>query len=198
MSASVTRTRPIGRGTVAGVVAFVAGYLVTYLWQAAHVREWLDGVNAILQFFGGESLPAWKAVGWVFFNAHFVRTQIPTVGGTRTQNYIASGEFPALLYAVPIVLLVATGFLLVRSRHPTDLQDGAIDGATIAIGYAGAAIVGVFGFGATRGEVTVAPDPVTGVLLAGIVFPLVLGAIGGALASVVASTERGTRETTAD
>lgn len=198
MSASVTRTRPIARGTAFGVVAFLAGYLVTYLWQASNVRESLSGINALIQFFGGEQIPAWKAVGWVFFNAHYVRTQLPSLGGTQTRNFVAAGDFPALLYAVPVVVLLLAGFLLAWSRRPADLQDGALDGAMVAVGYAGAAIVAVFLFGATRGDASITPDPVTGVLLAGVVYPLVLGAVGGALAGIVASSERGTRETTAD
>lgn len=198
MSSSVTRTRPIGRGAAAGVTAFLAGYLVTYLWQANRIRESLEGINAILQFFGGQQIPAWNAVGWLFFNAHFVRTQLPAVGGTQTQNFIASGDFPALLYAVPVLILLTAGFLLVWSRQPLDIRDGAIDGAFVAIGYTGAAIVAVFVFGASQGDASISPDPVTGVLLAGVVYPLVLGAIGGALAGVVASSERGTRETTVD
>lgn len=198
MSSTTTNLRQIGRGTVAGVVAFVLGYLFTYVLAESRVRESLEGVNAIIQFFGGEQIPAWRAVGWLFFNMHYVRTHLPGVGGTRTQNFISTGDFSALLYAVPIVILLVTGFVLVWSRGPTNLRDGAMDGATIAIGYASAAIVGLFLFGVTRGDASIAPDPVTGVLLAGIVYPVVFGAVGGALAGVVSSSERRTQETTVD
>jgi len=185
---STTRGRPLIRGTVVGVATFLAGYLATYLWQASRVRESLSGINAILQFFGGEQIPAWKAVGWLFFNAHFVRTQFPGFGGMQSQNFIASGDFPALLYAVPVLFLLAAGFLLAWIRTPADLQQGAMDGATIAIGYAVVAVVAVFLFGASRGDASIAPDPITGVLLAGIVYPLVLGAVGGAIAGVASSS----------
>lgn len=186
---STTRGRPLVRGTVVGVATSLAGYLVTYLWQASRVRESLSGINAILQFFGGEQIPAWKAVGWLFFNAHFVRTQFPGFGGMQSQNFVTSGDFPVLLYAVPVVLLLATGFLLAWTRQPVDLQQGAMDGATITIGYAGVAVITVFLFGASRGDASIAPDPVTGVLLAGIVYPLVLGAVGGALAGLAHSAD---------
>lgn len=195
---STTRGRPIARGAVTGIAVFLAGYLVTYVWQAPRVRESLSGVNVILQFFGGEQIPAWKAVGWLFFNAHFVRTQFPGFGGVQSQNFIASGDFPALLYAVPIVLLLGTGFLLAWTDRPTEFQQGAMDGALLAIGYAGAAIVSVFVFGATRGDASIGPDPVTGVLLAGVVYPLVLAAIGGGLAGVVTSAAGGNRKPTVD
>lgn len=198
MSSTTPNLRQIGRGTVAGVVAFVLGYLFTYVLAESRVRESLEGVNAVIQFFGGEQIPAWRAVGWLFFNMHYVRTHLPGVGGTRTQNFASTGDFSVLLYAVPIVILLVTGFVLVWSRGPTDLRDGAMDGATIAIGYAGAAIVGLFLFGVTRGDASISPDPVTGVLLAGIVYPVVFGAIGGALAGVVSSSGRRTRETTVD
>lgn len=198
MSSATNRSWPIGPGTAAGLVAFIAGYLVTYLWQVNRIRESLQGINAILQFSGGEELPAWKAVGWLFFNEHFVDTLLPGLGGAQTRNFIASGDFPAILYAVPVVVLLVTGFLLAWSRGRVDLRTGAMDGATITLGYALAAVITVFVVGATRGDASITPDPVTGVLLAGIVYPLVFGAIGGALAGTVASAGRESPETTPD
>lgn len=195
MASSTTDTRSIVRGAAAGVVAFVLGYLATYVLTEARVRESLEGVNAILQFFGGEQIPAWQAVGWVFFNAHYVRTQLPGVGGTRTHNFVTSGDLSSLLFAVPIVILLATGFAIAWTRGPTNVRAGTLDGATITIGYAAAAIAGVFLFGVTRGDASISPDPITGVLLAGIVYPLVLGALGGALAGFVVSSERDTGRT---
>lgn len=195
MSSSTTDTRSIGRGAAAGAAAFVLGYLVTYVLTESRVRESLEGINAILQFFGGEQIPAWRAVGWLFFNMHYVRTQIPGLGGTRTQNFITSSDFSTALFAVPVILLLATGFLLAWTRGPMDVRTGAVDGATVAVGYAAAAIAGVFVFGVTRGDATISPDPITGVLLAGIVYPLVLGAVGGALAGFVVSSERDTGRT---
>jgi hypothetical protein len=194
MASSTHRSWPVVRGALTGVVAFLAGYLVTYVWQAPRVRDSLQGINAILEFFGGESLPAWKAVGWLFFNAHYVRTQLPGFGGPQTRNFIAAGDAPTLLYAVPVVVLFAAGFLVAWSRRTGDARDGALDGATVAIGYAVAATVAVFLVGATRGDASIAPDPVTGVLLAGVVYPLVLGGTGGALAGLVASARRPSTE----
>lgn len=196
MSSTMDRTQQLGRGTVAGVVAFVAGYLVTYLWQASQVREALAGMNAILQFFGGEQIPAWKAVGWLFFNAHFVRTQIPGLGGPQTRNFIAQGDFPALLYAIPVILLLAAGFFVAWTLHLDDVQASAMSGAMVAVGYGLTAILALFAVGATRGDASISPDPVTGILLAGIVYPLVLAGIGGALAGLVDSSNRPASETT--
>ena len=195
---STSGARPYSHGTIAGVAAFVLGYLLTYVLYESRVREALEGVNAVLQFFGGGQIPAWQAVGWLFFNMHYVRTHLPGMGGTRTQNFISSGDFPAFLFAIPVVILLGTGFLLVWSRGPSDRRTDALDGATIAIGYAGMAIVGVFLFGVTRGDASIAPDPITGVLLAGIVYPLVLGAIGGTLAGAIRSTGPGTRRPATD
>lgn len=198
MSADTNRRWPLGRGIAAGIVAFAAGYLVTYLWQAPRVREALQGMNAILEFFGGDPIPAWKAVGWLFFNAHFVRTHIPGIGGPQTRNFIASGDFPALLYAVPVVLLLVMGFLLAWSMGRVDVREGALDGATITIGYLIAAVASVFLVAAARGDASIAPDTVTAVLLAGILYPVVLGAVGGTVAALVASSEGTRSETTAD
>ena len=198
MSSASTTGRPFGRGAAAGVVAFVFGYLVTYVLTESRARESLEGLNAILQFFGGEQIPAWQAVGWVFFNVHYVRTRLPGVGGTRTQNFVTASDYPALLFAVPVVVLLATGFILAWTQAPMEPRTGASDGVTITLGYLAAAIVGVFVFGVTRGDASISPDPITGVLLAGIVYPLVLGALGGAVAGLVSPSERGTGRTTTE
>ena len=127
MSTSSSNLRQVGRGAAAGIVAFVLGYLATYVLTESRVRESLEGINAILQFFGGEQIPAWRAVGWVFFNMHYVRTHLPGVGGTRTHNFVSSGDFSTALFAIPIVILLATGFLLAWTRSPIDVRAGAID-----------------------------------------------------------------------
>lgn len=189
---STSRSWPFGRGIVAGLVAFVAGYLVTYLWQEPGVRESLQGVNVVIQFFGGDAIPAWKAVGWLYFNAHFVRTELPGLGGPQTRNFIAAGDAPALLYAVPVVVLLAAGFAVAWFQHAGGVQEAAMDGATVALGYVVAAIAAAFVFAVTRGDASIAPDAVTAVLLAGIVYPLVLGTVGGGLAGALQSSRADT------
>ena len=179
--------RTIGLGTVLGVVTYALGYLVTYLTQRGTVEERLRGFNFVAELFGGDPIPAWKAVGWLFFNAHFVETELPGFGGTRTENFVASVGDGSLtwLYLVPPLILLAAGVVLaVLSRAGTP-ADGVVLGALVVVGYLPLAVAGafVFGFGGT--DWTIAPDVVTAVLLAGIVYPTVFGAVGGAIGGLV-------------
>lgn len=192
-SAAATGRLPYLRGFAAGAGAALLTYLVTYVWQVEPIREQLEGVNFLLEFFGGQTIPGWKAVGWLAFNAHFVAFVRPEIGGgTTSQSFIASGESPALLYALPVALLLAAGFGLTWMDRRgagrlggTSPGRGAAVGATTAVGYLPLAVGGVFLFTVTRGDATIQPDPVTGILLAGVVYPLVLGTVGGVLGAAL-------------
>lgn len=172
---------PLATGAGAGAGAYLLGYLITYLWTSGSMEERLSGYNFLAELFGGETVTVWQGVGWVFYNAHFVATRITSgFGGTRSVNFIAEsdGNGMVLLYLVPIVLLVAAGLVVARLDGADEPADAAAAGVTVVVGYLPLAILGRFLF---QYDGSVAPDIVTAVLLAGAVYPLVLGAIGGAL-----------------
>lgn len=178
---------PFATGAVAGLGAYVLGYLVTYLWQSGAVRDRLRGINALVEFFGADPVPAWRAVGWYFYNAHFVDVLIPSFGGTRTENFIASadGGSVTLLYLVPPTVLLLAGFAVAAYSNADDPRDGALVGLSVVPTYALLALVGTFVFAYGSGDGgSVRPDYVTGVLLAGLAYPIVFGAAGGALGSL--------------
>jgi hypothetical protein len=79
------------------------------------------------------------------------------------------------------VLLLVAGLLLARVAGADTPADGAGAGAGVVVGYLPPALAGaiVFSHGGS-----IAPDLVTAVLLAGVVYPVVLGGVGGALAGV--------------
>ncbi len=168
-------------GAAGGVGAYLLGYLLVYVTQRGSVEEQLAGFNFIADLFGSDPIPSWQAVGWVFYNAHFVATEIPGFGGTRSENFIAAGDDGTLtaLYLVPIVLLLVAGLVAGRVAGADDPTDGAQAGALVVVGYLPLAIVGAVVFGYSVGDGTVAPDLVTAVLLAGAVYPAALGAVGG-------------------
>jgi len=177
MSANGTREQvPFGVGAAAGAAAWVLGYLCTYLITSSDIQNSLIG-----QF---TDIATWKAVGWVFFNAHFVDTvvDLPVVGGATS---FVGGEngFTILLYVVPPLLLLAAGLAVGRYAGADDAASAAVGGASLVIGYGLLSIVGVFLFPTEN----VSPDPVTGVLLAGVVYPVVLGAVGAAIAGATSS-----------
>ncbi len=179
-------TRSVAAGVAGGLGAYLLGYLTVYASQRGRIEERLEAFNFIADLFGSDPIPAWQAVGWVFYNAHFVATEIPQpFGGVRVENLIASADGLTYLYLLPPALLLLAGVAVGRFVAAGTPTDGAAAGATVAAGYLPAAIIGVVAFRYAVGDGTVTPDLVTAVLLAGVVYPLCFGAIGGAIAGVI-------------
>ena len=176
-----------GVGAVAGAAAYALGYLVTYVWQSESVRERLSGINFLVELLGGDPIPAWTGVGWYFYNAHYVDVLVPGFGGTRAENFVASadGGNLVLLFAVPPLLLLLAGLAASAYSSARDAIDGALAGLAVVPPYFLLAVVGAFVFAYGTGDGgSVHPDYVTAVLLAGLVYPGVFGAVGGALGSL--------------
>lgn len=176
----------LARGAIAGTGAWLVGYLIAYVWKSEAVSEALRGVGFVSELLGGEAVPAWKGVSWLFLNAHFVATRIPTIAGsTRTANFVTGEEGSTLLLVLPALLLVVAGVVVAygRSEGPVD---GAKAGASVVVGYlplsAVAAVLTAHAIGTT--EAAISPDPVTAILLAGVVYPVVFGATGGVLSTL--------------
>lgn len=188
MSVSENSSVPYFRGAVGGVAAWLFGYLVVYIWKGQVVAETLEGVGFISQLLGGEAVPTWKGVAWLFMNAHFVAAKAPTVmGGTQTVNLVTAEDGPTVLLVLPALVLLVAGFAVAFGRvSGSDPIAGAKAGATLVLGYLpfsiGAAFVASHTLGDT--DAAIAPDPVTAILLAGVVYPVVFGAIGGVVASL--------------
>ncbi|USZ67702.1 hypothetical protein NGM10_13320 [Halorussus salilacus] len=184
---SVTDDFPVARGALAGTAAWLAGYLVAYVWKAGEVAEAVEGIGFVSQLFGGEGVPAWKGVGWLFMNAHLVDIRFPTIaGGTRMLNFVTAEDGVSMAFLlIPPVVLLAAGFAVAyaeRESAETGPLAGAKAGTTLALGYLPLSVAAGFltehAIGST--EAAIAPDPVTAVLLAGLVYPLAFGALGGA------------------
>jgi hypothetical protein len=183
------QTRTILTGGTVGFGAFVFGYLVTYLWQAETVAERLRGFNVLAQLFGSDPVPAWKGVAWLFYNAHFVATHVPALGGARTVNFLAESEQAGivLLYALPPLLLLLAGLFTVLVAGATTSKRGALAGASTMPGYLVPAIVVASLSEYSVGDATVGPVLVTAMLLAGVTYPLVFGTLGGLAGTLLAS-----------
>ena len=181
----------VGGGAVAGVTAYVLGYLVTFLLHRSNVEEVTEIVNAIADVFGGDTVSTWEGIGWLFYNGHLVDTMVDgPFGGEQAVDFInsADGASFTALYAVPILLLIVAGAALVLVAGVESPLDGAITGMLTVLGYFPLAVAGVFVFAYSAGDVSMQPDLITGVLLAGVVYPLLFGGIGGVLGSAVQST----------
>lgn len=182
----------VATGGAIGAAAYLLNYVLIYLFVT------IDGVET------GRTA-TWKIVGQTLYNAQFVSTAYSTPDRTETVNFVTEstsydrlaaavtgtpiGEtVPTLAYHLaPIVVLVAAGALAARAAAPhLDTASAAAAGATIAVGTIVLSVVGVFLFDTGPGdEFSVAPDLAMGLVLVGVLIPVIAGAIGGALAEQV-------------
>ncbi|MFC7139533.1 transporter [Halosimplex aquaticum] len=168
----------VGRGLAGGIAAWIVGYLAVYLVHASEIENSLS--SSVLNALTDENV-TWKLVGWLFYNAHNVTVKIPgLLGGQTAQNFVAGAEETALtaFLVVPPLLLVAAGIAAVwnTAEEPTT---AARNGAAVTLGYLPLSIAGAVVFAVTVGDATAGPNLVTAVLLAGAVYPLLFGALGG-------------------
>lgn len=176
----------VGRGAVAGVGAWVAGYVLTYLLRADSIRQ--SFATNVLAFLTDDPV-TWKLVGWLFFNEHLVSVSIPGILGRTSLNALTDAENPAAvaLLFLPPVLLVVAGALAAHdgARDDTspagsaDRTDAAMAGGSVVAGYLPLALVFAVVTRITVGGSTGGPDLLTAVVLAGVVYPVAFGAIGG-------------------
>ena len=179
---------PVVSGAVAGIGAYLVGYLVTYVWKAQAVQESLGPINSVAEFFGSDPIPAWKIVGWLYYSGHLVDAKLdfgPT--GPRFVNLVQEGSGNLeLLYLLPPLVLLGAG-AAVAVRHADVTQSEAMkSGATVTTGYLVSAIVGAVLF-QVEGN---GPDVVPAILLAGAVYPLVFASLGGVAGHLVRRRRR--------
>lgn len=186
--------RPLKEGGIAGAVTFLVGYILTYILLFLDTEVFSNG----LEGFG------WEFVGLAFYNAQFVRAD---TGMAETRNVLASvartpdiliqirgaqpvplGDgfllFPVLLYSILIgLLLVVAGYIVAQQSLPdrSPLTDSMEAGMTVAVGYLPLSFIGSFVFEESSGQTTISPDVFASVFIAGILLPIVFGAIGGYL-----------------
>lgn len=173
-------------GAVGGAVAYGVGYLVTYVWKAPAVADALRGVNVIASFLGIEAIPTWRGVGWLFYNAHLVRIRVPGPGGPNFVDFLSRTEQGWLLLVGIPVVLIASGAIVAARSDVGSVGQGGIHGAAIGVGYlplaAGGALLTAQPIGDTGARI--APDLLPALFLAGILYPLVFGAVGGVVYAI--------------
>lgn len=187
---SSPRRSTLARGTAVGVLSFALGYLLT--WVLAGTRT----ASLVVQGPLGGAVPNWRAVLWVFYDSHFVGLRTPEVfgpgGGMRGGGEVVDTvgllgvEY---LYVVPVAVLLAAGALVASSVGAATARRGLEAGTTVGIGYLVAAVLGLF----VASQSGVAPSTLRALVVAGVVYPVVLGAIGGAVAGYVGSDPVGRR-----
>ncbi|WP_458208411.1 transporter [Haladaptatus sp. NG-SE-30] len=204
---------PLRRAAPAGIVAYVVGYLVTLGATAGRVGtvmalevpgEYLDA-TPLGQIFGSTP-PQWVVSGWLFYNAHFVPTSLPTadamngLGRLTNQNLLTEvGGSLLVLYLLPPLLLVGAGYLVVKTGTVSGANGPRNAGASVAVGYVPLFVVVAFivTADAVNGPITASPAGIPAIFL-GLVYPLVFGAVGGILAEHRAESETETLDREAE
>ena len=179
---------PLVEGAIAGAAAWIAGYVLTALVVLARIQDSELGEISDTVGDGGSGI---DFIGWVFFNSHFVDTVVEAdvlgFGGARAVSFIGGDGFTPLLYLIPVALLVGAGLAVGRSQGVTETADGAVAGALVVPPYLVLSVIGAVLFRvsaeALGASFTGQPELLSAVLLAGIVFPAVFGAIGGIVAA---------------
>lgn len=185
--------REFAVGFLAGVVAFVLGFVGTALLSDA--RESREAVENLLGPDGppgvalSELLPEWYHVlSWELLENHQVAISARAgdlFGGGVASEYIETLlPGPSAAQILPPVLLVGAGVLVASRNTHTGPAESTAAGATVAVGYlpgiATIAAVTTFEvtlFGATLVEIE--PDVLKAVLIAGISYPVFFGGVGG-------------------
>ncbi|MEF8779395.1 MAG: transporter [Haloferacaceae archaeon] len=175
-------------GAIAGAAAWIAGYLLTALIVLARIEDTeLGEISDAVGDDGGGI----EFVGWVFFNSHFVDTVVEAdvlgFGGSTTVSFVGGDGFTPLLYLVPVALLIGSGLAVGRAQGVTETADGAVAGALVVPAYLALSVIGALVFRVSTEAIGSSfsgqPELLPAILLGGVVFPAVFGAIGGIVAA---------------
>lgn len=181
---------PLLRGAAGGTFAFLLGYLATFLVQSGDLPEGLGSLADALSALGISPPAGWQVVGWYFLGAHNVGLDVSTSVAGQSGSGTVLNDLGILQTVIPVVLLVLAGFLVARDAKVPDATEGAKAGLAVVPGYLVPAVVlalaSPWSFSESAGGVsasaTIAPEFLPAVLLAGLLYPVVFGALGGAAA----------------
>lgn len=175
------------RSLVGGFGAFVVGYVLFYALTSGGVANRFEEIEVFREI-GIEAPATWKGVTWVFYGAHNVESGLTGFEETSQVVELQQAAFwePWFL-VIPIVLLAVAGFLVARASKAADLISGAFLGAGIVLGYVLLVIVGniLSTYSAEMEGLVISggPDVFSGIFFAGLLYPVVFGGIGGAIAA---------------
>ncbi|MFC7156655.1 transporter [Halomarina halobia] len=174
---------PVVTGALAGVLAWLLGYAATYAASVGRVEAALAEFNVGVSSLGGDPLPAWKAVGWLYYGGHFVDVRLLGLpGGSRSFDLVAGSDSAAapLLYLLPPLVLVLASALVLAANGVRDVRTALLTSVPVTLGYGAlAALFAAQTRHAFGGGVVGGVDPLAAVAVAGVAYPLAFGALGG-------------------
>lgn len=185
-----------GSGALAGFLAGVVAYLLGFLLAAGLLA--VTSAGSFARVVAGPAQPTndWLVAAWFFYGGHLVETVVTDAAGADLAVAVVGGPLwsPAFL-AVPAVALAGAGAGLAALTGRRSARAGAATGASVVLGYwlpAGLGAV-LSTWSPPASTASVAPQLGTAFWQAGIVYPVVLGAAGGALVGVARQRRRAVR-----
>lgn len=188
-------------GVIYGVGSFVLGYVILYLTRGDQLlSDFTRGFTQTgpsldeLSQMGGTLPEKWQLTGQFYYVGHnadlSIQAQAAGQSFTQTLSVDFFGGQNTMMWIAPVVALLVGGFLLARQYDFQGTGESARCGAHVVAGYLPMAALGVFLFqwqttiqsSLANASLTMRPDLMTSLLFAGVVYPVVLGAIGGAIA----------------
>lgn len=189
------------RAGLAGLVAFLGGYVVTAVAFVVEMQSMDDTVSGsgglvssvidqavgvggrqVVASSGGEVALVLRAVGWTFFSGQGV----PLAGTASGLGVSASGRVdvltlagevieipltPVVYYVIPPVCLAGAGWWLARVQRASTLRTGAVAGGGVVVGYVPTVVVATLLCGFSA---TVSVVVASATITAQPVFPLAL------------------------
>lgn len=190
---------PLRRTVPVGVAAYLLGYLVTAAATVGRVSSVMavrisgeyESSSTLGEVLGTEP-SVWTVGGWLFYNAQFVPTSVPTADSLRGMPSLTSrnlllavGDGLLLLPLVPLAVLPAAGYLVVRVGETHVIHGGLKTGASVAVGYFPLFLLGAFLLTAPAADSMAVANPhAILTVFVGLVYVPVLGALGGYLAEL--------------
>jgi hypothetical protein len=158
--------RQVVMGAIAGTVAWAVAFGASTM-----------GASGV---FGTDSL---SASAFFFYNAHLV--PLSNVGGVTTASGNAVlemlGPYGYAPVALPALVLLLAGAVLAWRSRTDSVRDAAAAGATVVVGYFVLSVVGALAFSGPFFGGVYRPNLLLAAVLAGVVFPVVFGALGALL-----------------
>jgi hypothetical protein len=188
---SIVTKIPVKQGAIAGGASFLIGYIVTL------------GIVVLTEADDPDLI---EFSGLLYYNAQFADAELTFQSGGgdeslgaafetalsgSTLNYVTNDsplgesiavEAPAVVYhLLPVVVLITAGFVLARYISAQTIQEGVLAGGTVVVGTLPLSLLGVFIFTVTEEGTEVGPVLSDSILFVGLLFPIIFGALGGAL-----------------
>lgn len=167
----------VGPGLLLGLAAWVVVYAV--------VLGLSVGLAALGTLEAGGTASTVAVGGWLFYAAHLGLLAMAGLSPAASVVADVGGLAYVLVLVPPVVLAAAASLAVARVGVPGPVE-GAKGGAAVALGYVAPSLAGVAvldGTAVVAGTTYPLFPGLSAALLVGLVYPAVVGALGGALSA---------------